>query len=153
MKDGFYETKVKVTKEQAEDIERDTREQSESELWRNERRKCITASQVGAIVKMRKTTKRSGKVKGLLYSQFKGNKATRCGIHMEETLRKQYLAYQQQMGNPEFTTQRVGLVISVDNPWIAASPDDRAIDRFPGSSIAWYCGVQKSIFSEGPHTA
>ena len=53
---------------------------------------------------------------------------------MEEISRKQYLAYQQQMGNPKFTTQRVGLVISVDNPWIAASPDDRAIDSLAAQS-------------------
>ena len=38
------------------------------------------------------------------------------------------------MGNPKFTTQRVGLVISVDNPWIAASPDDRAIDSLAAQS-------------------
>ena len=104
-KHGFYETKVKVTKEQAEGIERDMWEQSESELWRNEREKHITTSQVGAIVKMRETTKRCRKVKELLYSQNKGNEATRYGIHMEETSRKQYLTYQQQMGNPDFTTQ------------------------------------------------
>ena len=34
--DGYYRTKVIVTKEEAEDIERDTRDQGESELWRKE---------------------------------------------------------------------------------------------------------------------
>ena len=46
-----------------------------------ERRKRLTASNVGSIAKMRKTTKRSNKVKGLLYSSFRGNVATLYGRH------------------------------------------------------------------------
>ena len=50
--DGYYRTKVMVSKEEAKDIEKDTRDQGESELWRKERRKRITASVVGGICKM-----------------------------------------------------------------------------------------------------
>ncbi len=128
MKKGFYTTKVAVTKEQADEIERNTREQSESDLWMLERTKRITASRVGGIAKMKKTTKRSRKVEEILYSRFRGNEATRYGINMEETARQQYVTYQQQGGHPGLRTHRTGLVISVDTPWLAASPDDRVED-------------------------
>ena len=48
--------------------------------------KRMTASQVGGILKMKKTTRRSKKVE-ILYSKFKGNCATMYGTNMEETSR------------------------------------------------------------------
>lgn len=128
LKDGFYQTKVRVTQEQADEIERNTREQSGSELWKDERRKRVTASNIGVLSKMLKSTKRSKKVHELLYTRFKGSKATRYGISMEETTRQQYVTYLQKKGSAGFTTQDAGLVISVDTPWIAASPDGRVMD-------------------------
>ena len=47
---------------------------------------------------------------------------------MEERARWQYITYQQQRGHPGLRTQKVGLVISTENPWLAASPDDRVQD-------------------------
>ena len=49
--------------------------------------KRMTASQVGGILKMKKTTRRSKKVEEILYSKFKGNCATMYGTNMEETSR------------------------------------------------------------------
>lgn len=54
MKTSFFNTRVTVTKEKSDDIERDTRQQRDSELWMIERTKRITASRVGGIVKMKK---------------------------------------------------------------------------------------------------
>ena len=122
LKQGFFATKVTATEEQANDIERDTREQSESELWMRERAKRITASRVGSIAKMRKTTKRSRN------SSFRGNEATRYGTNMEETAKQQYVTHQQQNGHPGLMTRQAGLVVSVDNPWLAASPDGMVQD-------------------------
>ncbi len=48
-----------------------------------ERRKRITASNVGSIAKMRKTTERCNKVKNLLYSSFRGNQETQYGVDNE----------------------------------------------------------------------
>ena len=79
LKNTFYNTYVAVTIEQADNIERETREQSRSDVWIGERMKCITASHVGGILKMRKTTKRSTKVNEIVYSKFKGNQATLYG--------------------------------------------------------------------------
>lgn len=68
-----------VTKEQIEAIEQETKDQSESDTWMKERAKRCTASRVGGLAKMKKTTKRSKKVEEIVYSKFKGNWATQHG--------------------------------------------------------------------------
>ena len=140
MKQSFYTTKVKVSREKALTIESNTRQQSENEEWMIEREKHITASRVGTIAKMRKTTKRSKKVEALLYSTFRGNEATRYGQEMEEQTRKDYELHQQQNGHEGLKTQPVGLVISLENPWLAASPDNRVDDpsETPTTGLAEY---------------
>ena len=112
-----------VTREEARKIERETRIQAESEEWSMERRKRITASKVGGIAKMKETTKRSFKVKALLYSSFRGNQATRYGTEMEDMAIKQYITYQHENDSPRLTVQKCGLFISEDNDWLAATPD------------------------------
>ena len=79
MKESFYTTYVKVTQEEADGIEHNTQQQSDNSDWMKKRNKRITASQVGKLAKIKKTTKRGKKVEELLYSTFRGNKATRYG--------------------------------------------------------------------------
>ena len=140
LKKTYYNSKVVVTKEEAEDLERDTREQNESELWMTERRKRLTASRIGSIAKMKRTTKRSSKVQQILYSTFRGNAATRYGIQMEDVARQQYITHQQQQGHSGLKTEKTGLIVSVENPWLAASPDDRVLDPLanPPCGLAEY---------------
>ena len=128
LKMSFYTTKVQVTEEEAKDIEKDTVTQGQSELWTKERKKRLTASVVGGILKMKAKTKKSKKVENILYSKFKGNKATMYGIEMEAEARNDYIRYQHSNGHPGLSTEHVGLVISLENPWMAASPDDRVHD-------------------------
>ena len=97
-------------------------------MWMRERKKRITASLTGSILKMKKTTKRSKRIEQILYSKFRGNQATVYRTNMEDTARQQYVTYQHQKGHVDLKTHRVGLVISVDNPWLAASPDDKVLD-------------------------
>ena len=80
-KTTLYNTHVAVTTEQADNTERETHEQNRSDLWIRQRIKRITASPVGRILKMRKTMKRSRKVKEILhiYTKFRGNQATLHG--------------------------------------------------------------------------
>ena len=93
-----------------------------------EQRKRITASNVGSVAKMKASTKRAKKVEQLLYSRFTGSKATRYGCTMEEVALREYTAYQQQHGHPGLKTEPVGLCISTENPWLAASPDSTVHD-------------------------
>lgn len=123
LKSSFYQAKVTVTLDEAQKIEEQTREQAESDEWKYERRKRITASKVGGIAKMKETTKRSKKVKDLLYSTFRGNEATRYGSEMEEHTRQQYITHQQRNGHPDLVVKRCGLFISEHNNWLAATPD------------------------------
>lgn len=55
---SYYNTNVVVTEEKAIEIEKETRNQAHDQQWIVERRKRVTASKVGSIVKMRATTKR-----------------------------------------------------------------------------------------------
>ena len=54
---------------------------------------------------------------------------------MENIARQQYVTYQNQKGHVGLGTHRVGLVISVDNPWLAASPDDKVYDPNAAQSL------------------
>ena len=128
LKQQFYDTNVVVSKEQACLIEQSTRSQSETVLWREERKKRMTASRVGGIAKMRKGTKKAKRVQEMLYSRFTGNAATRYGLAMEEEAMKQYVAYQHQHGHPGLATEPAGLHISTVEPWLAASPDGIVTD-------------------------
>ena len=93
-----------------------------------ERHLRLTASTVGSISKMQRKTKRAKKVETLLYSKFKGSDATRYGSLMEEPARQDYIKFQQLNGHPGLTTKRCGLVVSKENPWLAASPDNKVLD-------------------------
>ena len=103
-----------------------------SEQWQDERRKRLTASRVGSIAKMRAKTKRNKKVNELLYSTFWGNEATRYGTEMEEKTRQEYTTHQQEMGHQGLAVDSAGLSVSLENPWLAASPDGLVNDPNDG---------------------
>ena len=116
IKIDYYKTNVVVSKEEAMEIENATRDQAGNNRWIKERKKWLTASKVGNILKMRKTTKRASKVKELLYSTFRGNNATRYGMEMKEIAHTEYTANQQQNKHSEINVTNCGLFVSVDNP-------------------------------------
>ena len=128
LKESYYNNKVVVSKQEMEQIEQNTKDQGDSDLWMAERRKRITASVVGGIAKMQKKTKRSTRVKNMLYSRFKGGEATRYGSLREEAACQQYISHQQQHGHSNLKTVKTGLVVLLDNPWLAASPDNKVHD-------------------------
>ena len=86
-----------VTEVSAEQININTMGQSSGEFeqrWHEERRKRITASNVGQIAKHKLTTKVAScsKVKQLIYSKFHGNRATDCwGLLQEDVSQEEYL--------------------------------------------------------------
>ena len=77
---------------------------------------------------MKKTTKRSKKVKELLYSTFQGNESTRYGMEMEGTARTEYITHQQMNKHPDMSVTDSGLFISQENSWLAATPDGIVTD-------------------------
>ena len=144
LKTSCYDTQVAITIEEREDIEQKTRQQSGCTLWKEERQKRITASHVGGILKMKKSTKRSNKVKVLLYSTFRGNK---YGILREDAAKEKYVA-EQQANHPGLYTKPSGLVVSLENPWLAASPDGTVLDPYTGIGLV----VFKNLFTNKDYT-
>ena len=132
---SYYKTKVAITEEEARDIEKSTRDQADNEQWMIERRKRLTASRVGSIAKMKKTTKKGNKVKHLLYSSFRGNEATRYGIAKEDKTRKDYITYQRRNGHPDLNVDICGLHVSLTDPWLAATPDGTVYDPIDASQV------------------
>ena len=128
----YYEANIKITEASAEKITINTMGQSTGEFeqkWLEERRKRITASSVGPIAKRKPTTKVASKVKQLLYSKFHENRATDWGLLQEDISRKEYLKVKQSVHvSPHFSFAYSRLVVSVTNPWLAASPDGLVYD-------------------------
>ena len=127
----YYLTNVKVSVEKCEELQVKTTGQGKCDnslqVWSAERRKRITASNVGKTAKRKPTTKVSSAVRQLLYTKFEGNTANRWGILQEETTKAKYLA-EKQKTSPGIATSQSGLVISTENPWLAASPDGLVTD-------------------------
>ena len=123
-KTRFYEKEVVITQVEGNELEKRTRKQAESEEWKSERRKRLTASTVGGIAKMRKTTKRSKTVRDLLHSTYN----TRYGIEMETTAQQEYITHQHHSDHSCLVVEKCGLFVSPENPWLAASPDGMVHD-------------------------
>uniref|UniRef100_A0A1Y1LUC9 YqaJ viral recombinase domain-containing protein n=1 Tax=Photinus pyralis TaxID=7054 RepID=A0A1Y1LUC9_PHOPY len=95
----------------------ETASQSNSNLWYQERKKRITASNFGRVCKLRKTTSTAKLVSQLLYTTFAGNSSTTFGLENEETAIKLF----QNAHNVSVTQS--GLVIDDELPYLACSPD------------------------------
>ena len=59
---------------------------------------------------------------------------------MERFAKDEYLLHQQQKGNPGLRVHETGLVVSFENSWLAASPDNRVHDPTadPNQGLAEY---------------
>ena len=130
---SYYNSNVKITESTAQKIAINTIDQgdgnSNGQVWHEERRKRITSSSVGEIAKRRKTTKVNSIITKLLYSKFRGNRATDWGLLQEDVSRSEYLKLKQ-IDSPAagYSVTKSGLVISLEHPWLVASPDGLVYD-------------------------
>jgi len=126
-----YLANINITESARESVTLMTSAQGKNEhsfrLWQSERRKRITASNVGKIAKRRDTTKVRFLVKELLYTKFEGCTTTRWGLLQEESTNTRYLEEKHRI-SPNLSTSHSGLIVSSDNPWLAASPDGLVYD-------------------------
>jgi len=122
----YYQAKVKITEAAGEGIKLETISKGTGKVWLAERKKRLTASNVGSIAKRKAKT---NKVKHLLYTSFNGNMAIKWGLLQEEpTKTKYYLEEKQAILSPDYNVIPCGLVVRVNNPWLGASPDGLVYD-------------------------
>ncbi|XP_025194234.1 uncharacterized protein LOC112593869, partial [Melanaphis sacchari] len=98
-------------------IEIDSREQTDSQLWYQERKIRLTASSFGQICKMRPNTSCKNSVYNILYANNVQAKSLQYGKDMEIAARKKA---EETMN---FTVKPCGLFIDTEFPYLAASPD------------------------------
>ena len=100
-----------------------------SVIWKSERRLRITSTSVKAICQRHATTAVAPLVRQMLYSNFKGNAATRYGLAQEKASSIKYLQWLRTHGSVEASVDRnCGLIVSSTYPWLAATPDRLVID-------------------------
>ncbi|CAM1154303.1 Uncharacterised protein r2_g4267 [Pycnogonum litorale] len=107
----------KVTQKQASDIQKNTTLQAKCRLWHNERKWRLTASKFGEICKI--TPRRN--IHRLCLSLFEKNQVFTRGMSHGRQYESVALAKFSRTHNLE--VKSVGLCISVDHPYLAATPD------------------------------
>lgn len=108
---------LQVDTNQIQDLQKRTVLQAQSQLWKTERAKRLTASWFGRVCKMRKNTSCKNIVSEMLYSTFGGSVATRYGIEKEPFALSALEVLE------EVEVQKCGLFVDIEYPFLAASPD------------------------------
>lgn len=128
----FYAREVAVDDDKAGYIEANSRQQCDSSFWFQQRRLRITASNFGKVAKRRKTTPVANLVKSLLYSKEVNTAAIRWGRTHEDDACRSYIAYLRKQGHHKATVSASGLVVYMEEPCLACSPD--GLVEIPGES-------------------
>ncbi|XP_067203566.1 uncharacterized protein [Linepithema humile] len=109
--------KLAENAEKRQEIELETRGQSDCELWHSLRREMLTASNFGTVCRMRPTTSCAATVKSILYPPHIDTVAMKYGREKEEIARIELAAKL----NKKIAL--CGLFIDYENPCLGASPD------------------------------
>lgn len=117
VKQNEFLESLKKTHSEILSLERDTIDQSNSDIWILKRRKRITASMIGQICKMKPTTPCTSIIKTMLYSTFTGNDSTRYGKSNEITALKEIANELNMAITP------CGLFVDEDHCFLGSSPD------------------------------
>jgi hypothetical protein len=121
----YFIDNVKVTENEIDIIELETRGQSNNEKWKSERKKRLTSSVFGEVMSRNVNNNSEMLTKRLLYSNFGGNSYTRKGLMEEENTRKEYINLKNKDQSPSHKCHITvpGLIISEDYPFLASSSD------------------------------
>ncbi|KAJ8313214.1 hypothetical protein KUTeg_009233 [Tegillarca granosa] len=128
-KQNFLQKHVNLTPDKLKIIEKGTRQQNQSSVWQNERRKRLTSSNFGAIIKKDPSKPVKKLVHRLLYGNFKGNTYTRKGLQEEAMTVIEYQNHQKTNLNKIVRHHPTGLFISPEHPFLAASPDGKIVEE------------------------
>lgn len=115
-----FKKTLQLTAQQIRELERNTRDQSKSQLWYTARRYRLTASSFGRIFQMQLTTPPDSLVKQLLHPKD-STKATEWGKENEPVAVQKYAEHQLQSGHADLITSRAGSVVCEQHPFLGAS--------------------------------
>ncbi|VDI82683.1 Hypothetical predicted protein [Mytilus galloprovincialis] len=122
LKDNYISHHIELTNDQILAIERQTKTQSNSQVWKTERKKRLTASNFGKIVKRNTKLKIKPLISELLYSSFKGNAYTVKGLQEERNSIHEYILKKTESG-VNVNVESSGLIIDKNHKFLAGSPD------------------------------
>ena len=119
---------ILLSKEQCIELEKNTRDQSSSSLWQDARKKRVTASQFGDVVKQRsKETKLADRLTAPK-NEKKRTVAMKHGNDYEDVAAKKYEEHMSNIGHP-VQVLKSGLVVNPTLPFLGASPDRKVLDK------------------------
>lgn len=137
-----FMNKLNISREERKQIEEMTRNQGNSDMWREERYKGLTASNFGKICKLRPSTSCANTVKNLLYNSFQENIATKWGKDHEED------AVLESQNHTNLKVMKCGLFIDETYPFLGASPDG-LVENDSLLEVKWPFSCSKLIPEEG----
>lgn len=120
---------IRVSLSQAQVLESQTVQQRKSLLWHENRRKRLTASNLGLVI-LRKSTPSQAFLRNLL-SKKKIDQvpAVSHGIHNENEARKLYVKKMMRVLRHMTEVYHSGLIINPGVPYLGASPDGKVFDK------------------------
>ena len=114
-----------ITHSEILQIENNTRDQSSSDKWFEERHKRLTSSNFGAVVKRRKTifpTTLLSKIRNQS-KQAKCPEPCQWGKDKEEKAIVAYSKFKTNKGQGVKVCSKCGFIVNIEFPWLGASPD------------------------------
>lgn len=115
---------INISNQQIDNLSNQTLEQSRSQIWISERKKRLTSSNFGKIVKRNPKMKCTPIIQNLLYSNFKGNQHTLKGQQEERNTIIEYQLEKAKNG-VNVIVEKMGLVVDKENKFLGTSPDGK----------------------------
>ncbi|CAC5388502.1 unnamed protein product [Mytilus coruscus] len=128
IKEKFYTTEIDITPSEIKKIELETTSQSISTNWSEQRKKRLTPSKFGRIVKRNSKLPVAKLLFSLLYCTFSGNKSTRFGLSQERITILEYIQYMLKK-HISIKIEQCGLINNPINKFLAASPDGIVLEN------------------------
>ena len=123
----FKET-LNITSERCHEIERNTREQRNSELWYSVRKYSVTSSLFGAIFSRKPDTPPHSFVFRTIQPKSLSTPAINYGINNEKRALNNCFKYQHSLGKTELVVTSSGVIINPSVGFLGASPDEAVYD-------------------------
>ena len=120
--------KLSLSSEEIKEVEQQTRMQSKSARWEEERRVRITASKCRRIAKMKQTTSPTKAAMEILhFSRNIQTKAMKEGLERGD-IRELYMEHMKTSRQTRVNVDKCGLLISPSHGFLGASPDGLVFD-------------------------